>query len=92
MRSKIIKTSPRNLERPLSFLGGHAEDMEEKYYFKISWKSGFWYTASLEFTKMIPSRFLLGVRHVLLTSFQDVMTMYIRIDKQKQKFLSQLAL
>ena len=80
MRSKIIKTSPRNLERPLSFLGGHAEDMEEKY------------TASLEFTKMIPSRFLLGVRHVLLTSFQDVMTMYIRIDKQKQKFLSQLAL
>ena len=40
-------------ECPLSFLGGNAEDMEEKDYFKMSWRSGFWYTAFLDITKMI---------------------------------------
>ena len=53
MRSNIIKTSPRNQERHLSFHEWHAEDMEEKDYFQINWRSSFRYTALLDFTKMI---------------------------------------
>ena len=62
MKSKIIKTSPRNQEGPLSFLGGHAEDMEEKDYFKISLRSGFWNTALQEFTQMMSNTIKVPLR------------------------------
>ena len=70
---KIIQTSLRSQECPLSFLNWQAEEMEENDYFWRSWKADIQYTQLHQCCRICQEscRLFPRIRNVLLVSLND---------------------